>query len=302
MTIPSIEQVIAAIPDWAGSVVTAERIPAGLTNTNYRVEADGAPYFVRIPGAETELLAVDRGNEIHNTIAAAAAGVAPRVVQTVAEWDVFVLEWLDARTMSNETLRADRMPSRIAAALRQLHAGPRFRDDFDMFRVAERYMALVDDRSIEIPAGYREHLGMIPRIEAALGVNPPASVPCHNDLLAENYLDDGERLWLVDWEYSGNNDPAFELGNTAQELRFDDSQVKELCAAYFGDASPALLARMRLQMIMSDVGWTLWAAIQAGISTIEYDFTGWAEERWARAETALDGPDFGSWLSTVQIQ
>ncbi len=299
MTIPSIQQVIAAIPDWTGRVVTAERIPAGLTNTNYRVEVDGTPYFVRIPGADTELLAVDRANEIHNTIAAAAADVAPRVVQTVPEWDVFVLEWLDARTMSNETLRADGMPSRIATALRHLHAGPRFRDDFDMFRVAERYMALVDDRSIAIPAGYREHLALIPRIEAALGVNPPPSVPCHNDLLAENYLDDGRRLWIVDYEYSGNNDPTFELGNTAQELGFDDAQVEELCAGYFGEASPSLLARMRLQMIMSDVGWTLWAAIQARISTIDYDFTGWAEERWTRAEAALDGPDFEGWLEAV---
>jgi thiamine kinase-like enzyme len=300
MTIPSIEQVVAAIPDWDGHGVTAERIPAGLTNTNWRVEVDGTPYFVRIPGADTELLAVDRGNEINNTIAAAEAGVAPRVVQTVPEWDVFALAWLDARTMSNESLRADGMPSRIAAVLRQLHAGPRFRDDFDMFRVAERYLALVDERSIEVPTGYREHLGLIPRIEAALGVHRPATVPCHNDLLAENYLDEGERLWLVDWEYSGNNDPAFELGNTAQELGFDDSQVEELCAAYLGDGSPTLLARMRLQMIMSDVGWTLWAAIQARISTIDYDFTGWAEERWARAEAALDGPDFGSWLGAVQ--
>jgi len=299
MTIPSIEQVIAAIPDWAGRIVAVERIPAGLTNTNYRVEVDGTPYFVRIPGADTELLAVDRANEIHNTIAAAAADVAPRVVQTVPEWDVFVLEWLDARTMSNETLRADGMPSRIATALRQLHAGPRFRDDFDMFRVAERYMALVDDRSIAIPAGYREHLALIPRIEAALGVHRPASVPCNNDLLAENYLDDGERLWLVDWEYSGNNDPAFELGNTAQELGYDAPQRAELCAAYYGEATDGRLARMSLQMIMSDVGWTLWAAIQAVISTIDYDFMGWADERWARAEGMLDGPDFEGWLAAV---
>ena len=299
MTVPSIEQVIAAIPDWAGRVVTAERIAAGLTNTNWRVVVDGMPFFVRIPGADTELLAVDRGNEIHNTIAAAAAGVAPQVVQTVPEWDVFALEWLDARTMSNEGLRVHGMPQRIAATLRQLHAGPRFRDDFDMFCVAERYLALVDERSIPIPTGYREHLGLLPRIEVALAAKPLPSVPCHNDLLAENYLDDGTLLWLVDWEYSGNNDPAFELGNTAQELGFDDSQVDELCAAYFGEASPGLLARMRLQMIMSDVGWTLWAAIQAHISTIEYDFSGWAEERWARAATKLDGPDFEGWLDAV---
>lgn len=215
---PTIEQVIAAIPDWAGRNVTAERIPAGLTNTNWRVVVDGTPFFVRIPGADTELLAVDRGNEIHNTIAAAKAGVAPRVVQTVPEWDVFVLEWLDARTMSNESLRADGMPSRIAGVLRRLHAGPRFRDEFDMFRVSERYMALVDERSIQVPSGYREHLALIPRIEVALGVQRPTPVPCHNDLLAENYLDDGERLWLVDWELAFRNDPVADVANIANNF------------------------------------------------------------------------------------
>ena len=296
----TIGQVIAAIPDWAGHAVRTERIPAGLTNSNFRVDVDGTPYFVRIPGADTDLLAVDRGNELHNTRAAAQAGVAPFVVDAIPEWDVFVLEWLPARTMSVEALGAAGMPARIAEVLRRLHSGPRFRDDFDMFRVAERYLALVDERAIAIPAGYREHLHLLPRIEAALMAHPLATVPCHNDLLAENYLDDSERLWLVDWEYSGNNDPAFELGNTCQELSYDDGQAAELCAAYFGEASPALLARMRLQMIMSDVGWTLWAAIQARISTIDHDFTGWAEERWARAAAAIDDPGFEDRLQIVR--
>ncbi len=296
---PTIDDVIAAIPEWSGRAVTAEPIPAGLTNTNYRVTVDGTPMFVRIPGAATELLAVDRGNELHNTRAAAKAGVSPRVVHALPEWDAFVLEWVNGRTMSNAAFAASGMPTRIAGALRRLHAGPRFRDDFDMFRLSERYLALVDERGFAVPTGYRERLDRIPRIEAALAVHPLATVPCHNDLLAENYLDDGEQLWIVDFEYSGNDDPTFELGNTAQELGFDEAQVRELCAAYFGEASPALLARMRLQMIMSDVGWTLWAAIQARISTIDYDFTAWAEERWARASAMLDGPEFEGWLMAV---
>jgi thiamine kinase-like enzyme len=296
---PTIDEVIAVIPEWAGRTVTTERIAAGLTNANHRVVVDGVPMFVRIPGASTELLAVDRGNELHNTRAAAQAGVSPRVLYALPQWDVFVLEWLPARTMSNEAFATPGMPSRIAATLRQLHDGPRFRDDFDMFRLTERYLKLVDERSIAIPDGYRERMAAIPRIEAALAVQPLATVPCHNDLLAENYLDDGERLWLVDYEYSGNDDPTFELGNTCQELGFDDARIRELCAAYFGEASPTLLARMRLQMIMSDVGWTLWAAIQARISTIDYDFTGWAEERWARASAAIDGPSFEDWLAAV---
>src|SRR6185369_10415591 len=166
-----------------------------------------------------------------------------------------------------------------------------------MVRLSAYYLDVVDGRAIRIPDGYREHMQAIPRIEAALATRRLPSVPCHNDLLAENYLDDGARLWIVDYEYSGNNDPTFELGNTAQELGFDATRQEELCTAYFGPErfareGRALLARMRLQMIMSDVGWTLWAAIQAAISTIDYDFWGWAEERWGRAEAAIDGPDF----------
>jgi thiamine kinase-like enzyme len=297
---PTIEEVIAAIPEWAGRAVLAAPVAAGLTNRNYRVEVDGEPMFVRIPGAATELLAVDRANELHNTRAASIAGVAPRVLHVIPKWDVFVLEWLPGRTLSNEAFAAPGMPARIAEALRRLHAGPRFRDDFDMFRLTARYLDLVDKLAIPIPAGYRERLGRIPRIEAALAVHPLPPVPCHNDLLADNYLDDGERLWMVDYEYSGNNDPTFELGNTCQELGFDDDRIRELCAAYFGEASPALLARMRLQMVMSDVGWTLWAAIQARISTIDYDFTGWAEERWSRAAAKLDGPDLEDWMEAIR--
>jgi thiamine kinase-like enzyme len=299
-----IEEVVRDVPGWAGREVAIERIAAGLTNQNFRVEVDGRPYFVRIPGPSTELLAVDRANELHNTRAAAEAGVGAGVVHHDPPTGAIVLEWLDATTMSNAAFEAPGMPSRIAASLRRLHAGPRFRDDFDMFRLSERYIALVDERVIPIPAGYRDRIGEVARIEAALTARPLPTVPCHNDLLAENYLNDGSKLWIVDYEYSGNNDPTFELGNTAQELGFDEARLRELGEAYFGSERfarerQALLARMRLQMIMSDVGWTLWAAIQAVISPIDYDFWGWAEERWGRASTALAAEGFDELLDTA---
>lgn len=297
---PTIDEVIAAIPAWRGRSVVAEPVPAGLTNRNFRVEVDGEPVFVRIPGPATELLAVDRGNELHNTRAAAAAGVGPRVLHHLPEWDAFVLDWVGGRTMSTTAFGEPGMPARVAETLRQLHSGPRFRDDFDMFRLTERYLGVVEAHGIQVPDGYHARIEHVPRIEAALAAHPLPTVPCHNDLLAENYLDDGERLWIVDYEYSGNDDPTFELGNTCQELGWDDARIRELCGAYFGEATDALLARMRLQMIMSDVGWTLWAAIQARISPIDYDFYGWALERWERARTALDGPDFEDWLATVR--
>lgn len=299
-----IEDVVARL--WPGRRAVIEPIAAGLTNQNFRVEVDGRPFFVRLPGATTDLLAVDRANELHNTRAAAEAGVGPLLVAHDGATGAFALEWIDGRTMSNAAFGAEpRAPRLIAAALLRLHTGPRFRDDFNMFRLTERYLGVVDERSIRIPDGYRDHLVLVPRIEAALAAHPLPTVPCHNDLLAENYLDDGARLWIVDYEYSGNNDPTFELGNTAQELLFDEARQEELCSAYFGAErfareGASLLARMRLQMIMSDVGWTLWAAIQAAISTIDYDFWGWAEERWSRAATAIDGPDFEAWLDTVR--
>lgn len=296
---PTIEEVVAAVPAWQGRTIRVAPIGGGLTNRNYRVDVDGAPRFVRIPGPATDLLAIDRANELNNTRAAAIAGVGPRVLDHLPEWNVMVLEWLPGRTMSNAAFADRRSPARIAEVLRRLHAGPRFQLEFDMFRLTETYLGVVADRGCRVPTGIRESLPAVARIESALGRAPRPSVPCHNDLLAENYLDDGDRLWIVDYEYSGNNDPTFELGNTCQELGFDDDQASELCAAYFGSAEPALLARMRLQMIMSDVGWTLWAAIQARISTIDYDFWGWAEERWGRASTSLAGPGFEGWLAAV---
>jgi thiamine kinase-like enzyme len=126
------------------------------------------------------------------------------------------------------------------------------------------------------------------------------TVPCNNDLLAENYIDDGQKLWLIDYEYSGNNDPTFELGNTCQEMEFNDTQIHEVCAAYFGQVTANTIARMKLNMIMSDVGWGLWAAIQAEISTIEFDFWGWAMDRWARAVQKMDSAEFPQWLEDVQ--
>ena len=294
-----IEAAVANVPGWAGRPIRIDPIAAGLTNQNFRVEVDGRPFFVRLPGPSTELLAVDRANELHNTRAAAEAGVGPRVVHHDPASGALVLEWIEGRTMSNQEFAEDGMPARIATALRTLHAGPRFRDEFDMFRLTERYRRVVDERSIRVPAGYLDRMPRVAEIEAALAVRPMAPVPCHNDLLAENYLDDEAKLWIVDYEYSGNNDPTFELGNTAQELGFDETRQEELCAAYFGEASPSMLARMRLQMIMSDVGWTLWAAIQAAISSIEYDFWGWAEERWDRASAGLDGPAFNGLLAAV---
>mgnify|MGYP000199175532 FL=1 len=210
-----------------------------------------------------------------------------------------VIEFLDGKTMSKDSLNAAGMPTRMSHAIKKLHAGPRFLTDFNMFRLTEYYLSVCRERSIEVPKGYPERMPTVNEIEKAMLVKPLETVPCNNDLLAENYIDDGNQLWLIDYEYSGNNDPTFELGNTCQEMQFNDDQIKEVCAAYFGDTTPQMVARMKINMIMSDVGWGLWAAIQANISTIEFDFWGWALERWGRAEEKMDSQEFSVWMKDV---
>lgn len=295
-----IDEVVSKIEDWKGKAVDVLPLSGGLTNTNFKVEVDGTPYFVRVPGKGTELLAVDRANEFHNTLAAAQAGVGPKVLYHLPEYDVMVLEFLNGKTMSKDSLNGPGMPTRMAYAIRQLHAGPRFLTDFNMFRLTEFYLRICADRDVRIPDGYLDRMPAVRRIEKAMSVHPLPAVPCNNDLLAENYIDDGKQLWLIDYEYSGNNDPTFELGNTCQEMQFDEARIHEVCAAYFGEATPARIARMKLNMIMSDVGWGLWAAIQAKISQIEFDFWGWAIERWGRAVEKMNSAGFPAWLEEVQ--
>jgi thiamine kinase-like enzyme len=295
-----IEEVVAKVEDWKGKDISIQRLSGGLTNSNFRVLVDGTPYFVRVPGANTELLAVDRDNEYFNASAAASAGVGPKIVHYLSEYQVMVLEFLNGTTMSNESLNAPGRPTAVAQAIRRLHACPRFLTDFNMFRLTEFYLNICKQHEVRIPDGYFERMPNVQRIEQELMSNPLATVPCHNDLLAENYMLVDDSLRLIDYEYSGNNDPCFELGNTCQELKYDESCIAEVCAAYFGSASPDKIARMKLNMIMSDVGWGLWAAIQAKISKIEYDFWGWATERWGRAVDKLDSPQFEAWLREVR--
>ena len=295
-----IEQVVLKIDDWKGKEISIQPLSGGLTNANFKVQVDGTPYFVRVPGANTDLLAVDRKNEHFNAQVAADAGVGPRILYYLPEYQVMILEFLTGTTMSNASLGAAGMPTKVAQAIKRLHDCPRFLTDFNMFRLTEFYLNICKEHEVHVPDGYPERMPKVRRIEQALLARPLATVPCHNDLLAENYMLVGDSLRLVDYEYSGNNDPCFELGNTCQELKYDEDCIAEVCAAYFGSASPARIARMKLNMIMSDVGWGLWAAIQAKISKIEYDFWGWAIERWGRAVDKLDSPAFETWLRELQ--
>jgi thiamine kinase-like enzyme len=286
---------------WRGLSVKVSQLSGGLTNENYLVEAGGERYVMRIPGQSTDLLSIDRANEVHNTKAAATTGIGPLVLEHLPGLDVLVLEFIPGATMSAQTLQSKEMAARMASAFHRLHASPRFLNDFNMFRLIEYYLGIIEEHQIAIPAGYRDRLPAVARIEQAVTAGALPAVPCHNDLLCENFIDDGTSLRIVDYELSGNNDPCFDLGNTAQEAEFDQELRAALCAAYFGRDDARQLARMNLFALMSDVGWTLWGAIQAKISSVDFDFRGYYASRWARALDVLESDRLGRWLKEAAV-
>ncbi len=294
------DEAVARISLWRGKDVKVTSLSGGLTNENYLVEAGGERYVMRIPGASTELLSIDRVNEVHNARAAASTGIGPAVLEHVPQADVMVLEFISGPTMSAKTLQTPSMVRRMAESFKRLHAAPRFLKDFDMFRLIEDYLRIVDQHKVPIPADYRAWLPRLGEIERAVRVASLPNVPCHNDLLCENFIDDGRYLRIVDYELSGNNDACFDLGNTAQEASLDDGLRAVLCEAYFGHLDPQQLARMNLFALMSDVGWTLWGAIQARISTLDFDFTDYYTTRWNRALAVLDSDRLEGWLTEAR--
>jgi thiamine kinase-like enzyme len=298
----TLDEAVARVSLWQGQQPRVSQLSGGLTNENYLVETGGDKFVMRIPGQSTELLSIDRANEVYNTKAAATTGIGPRVLEHVPGLDVLVLEFIEGSTMAAATLQSREMPARMAASFRRLHASPRFLQDFNMFRLIESYLGIVDEHQVTIPDGYRDWLPTIAKIERATAAGALPTMPCHNDLLCENFIDDGQALRIVDYELSGNNDPCFDLGNTAQEAEFDHELRAALCSAYFGRDDPRQLARMNLFALMSDVGWTLWGAIQARISAVEFDFRAYYTGRWERALEVLHSDRFPRWLQEAAPQ
>ena len=294
-----LKEVLEAVPELRNAQ-SVEPLTGGLTNTNYKVTSPDGCYVVRISGKDTSLLAIDRENEIHNTVAAAETGVGAPFVAALPEHDALVLGFLEGEVMDADKMRQGDRLAAIAESCRRLHAGRRFLQDFDMFAIQPRYLEIVRERGFRLPERYEAFEPQIRAIEAAMRVRPEQTVPCNNDLLAENFIDVGGEMRLIDYEYSGNNEPSFELGNVWSESNLSLDQLEELVAHYYGRPLRNKVARARLWGLMSKYGWTLWGSIQVGISDLDFDFWGWAMEKYERAVEELDRPEFERLLLDVQ--
>jgi thiamine kinase-like enzyme len=271
---------------WPGQQVTIEPLGGGITNRNFKVAADEGRFVLRIGGRDTELLGIDRSAECAASRIAAELGLGPEVVAFVEPEGYLVTKYVDGEVGKVDI-------ARVGAALRRLHDGPPFPGRFDSFRVVETYRVTAQEHGVGVPAVYGRAKELADQIERR---RADASLrPCHNDLLNANFIDDGVRLVLVDWEYAGMGDPFFDLGNFAVNHELTEESERTLLSAYGSDDVAALV----LMRFMSDFREAMWGIVQLAISELDFDFAAYAEEHFDRlARTAAD-PRFLRALETL---
>lgn len=295
-TDPRLEKILESL--WLGRGPVITPITSGITNENVRVDVDGETFVVRLPGADTELLGIDRHAELEATRTAAAAGVGPEVVDFVE--GCLVTRFVEGRPIPEDDLQRDDVLELVVRSVRAIHAAPPIPSAFPVFRIVERYRNLAAERGVPIPAAYDRAHALAERIEGAFGANPMPEATCHNDLLNANFLREGDHVWIVDYEYAGVGDPFFDLGNLSINNGLSAEAQETLLRLYVGDVRDVHRARLGLMRVMSDFREAMWGVLQQGISTLDVDYVAYADRHFARLERTAADRRFDDWLAAVE--
>src|SRR5438309_4405120 len=281
---------------WPGRAAKVEEVGGGITNKDFKVEVEGGVFVLGMGGARTELLGIDRAVEFAAGTRANEVGVGPEVVEFVRSEGWLVARFIEGRAISPEEMREPEMMARIAAALHRFHDSPGIPGHFDAHAVVEDYHAKAVAHGVSIPAEFDDAHEISDRIRAARG--PQASVPCHNDLLNANFIDDGD-IRIVDWEYAGMGDRFFDLANFSVNHEFGVDDDRRLLKAYFGEAREGDLAALRLMRFMSDFREAMWGVLQSGISELDFGFLEYAAKHFNRLEATASSAEFDSYFAQL---
>jgi thiamine kinase-like enzyme len=289
------------VPELAGRDLTLTPISGGITNRNFRVDASGTAdrWVIRLAGNDTHLLGISREVEHAATVAAAGVGVGPEVTAFIRPEGYLVTRFIVGSPVSDEAVRRPETLRRVADSLRRIHDGPAIPGLFVPLRICDAYRALAAARGVPIPPEYDQAAAIGRRIERALLADPIELRPCHNDLLNANFIDDGARIRIIDWEYAGMGDPFFDLGNFSINHELTEAHDRILLEAYDGEMRPSRLARLTLMRVVSDFREAMWGVLQQGISTLDVDFVGYASSRFERLLANAAEPRFEAALETL---
>lgn len=290
--------ILAQIPGWGDSDLVVAPLPGGITNQNYRVDNGKETFVLRVGGQGTHLLGIDRGREHACTAIAAQLGIGAEVIHFLASEDVLVTRFIVGKGITPETAAQPETLKRIVDVLKRYHAGPAFPGRFSPFETVYNYHTLALEHDVDFPATIPQVFALMEQIKAALGpLQQPK--PCHNDLLASNFLDDGQNIWLLDWEYAGMGDIFFDLGNFAVNQALSYQQCELLLAYYFGTVRPSDLAHLHLMRLGSDLRESFWGFLQIGISELDFDYREYAQHHLNRFLENVATPQYSQWLHAV---
>lgn len=289
-----VESLVARVPAWAGHVPDIRPLHGGITNRNYVVTVDGVDWVARVPGERTELLGIDRANEMEAAIRAADLGIGPPVLGELPGVHTLITQLVPGGHLEGPAF-ADRLAD-VVPLLKRFHGSGPLQGAFPIHRVVEWHARDAATHEVMPPSAYERLHQQSRRIEKAFAAAPTALVPCHNDLLPGNVLFGDDRVWLLDFEYAGMNDVFFDLGNLSVNAGLSEAAEHELLQLYFGSVTAARWARLQLMKVMSEFREGMWAVVQQAISTLDTDFVAYADERLGNCERLVARPEFAVWL------
>ncbi len=266
---------------WPGRPKVVRPLTGGITNMNFRVDVDGRSYVLRMGGAKTDLLGIDRSIERAAAVRAAEVGVGPPVERFIEAEEWLITKFIEGRAIPIDEMQQPDTIRRVAGALRRFHGAGSIPGRFDSHEVVELYAREAEQHGVHVPPAFARARDISEEIRESRGRQ--ALVPCHNDLLNANFLDDGE-IRIVDWEYAGMGDRFFDLANFSVNHGFGEEQDRQLLVAYFGFAGDAQLRDLRQMKFMSDFREAMWGVLQSGISELDFDFDAYAAKHFARLE------------------
>jgi len=295
----SVEHILEQIPGWSGKDLVVAPLLGGITNQNYRVDVAGETFVLRVGGKGTRLLGIDRRREHICTAIAAQLGIGAEVMHFLASEDALVTRFIVGAGISPETAAEPGTLRRIIASMKRYHGGPAFPGTFSPFETVRDYHTKALQHGVAFPDTLPRVYALMEQIEEAIGpLDQPR--PCHNDLLASNFIDDGDRIWILDWEYAAMGDMFFDLGNFAVNQELNEEQCEELLRYYFGEVRDADLAHLHLMRLGSDLRESFWGFLQMGVSELDFDYHEYAHHHLERFLQNVVTPEFTRCLRDVR--
>jgi len=293
----SINRLRKLIPEWNGKLIKVNPINAGITNINFEVIVGGKSFFLSIPSSSSELLNIDYKNKYYNNKICGKINISPKVTHFIESENLLVTEFIKSKTSSLAIFQSSKEIEQLVKSIKLLHNANPFLKNFNMLSQISYYQNIL--KKDYMPQKLNRYVNNIKSLKNKLYLPNHKLVPCHNDLLAENIINKNNQIFIIDFDYSGNNDPCFELGNLSVEMKYDDEQINNLVKSYYGRIDEDIISRVNLQGIVSDIGWSLWSYVQVKNSNLNFDYNAHAIYRLEKAINKMESKEYEFWINNI---